>query len=193
MPFPPTSRSPSRSGRDRGVPWPRRLFPRLGAGIPGSRSFFWLSLGVLAIASLSATWSILSLAQGSRLLAQWLPEVWHMPLAATGALGWTLVLAVVFSLPFMGRRSMAQRALGSDVLSFAAAIVGAFVVVVLLAWIETTAHLLVLMAAETLAKLELRTRGIKRWAMFVWLALAGSGGVLAAVGLFWAWAEHPTP
>ncbi|GAB4343017.1 MAG: hypothetical protein Fur0042_05700 [Cyanophyceae cyanobacterium] len=167
--------------------------PRLGAGIPGSRSFFWLSLGVLAIASLSATWSILSVVQRSHLLARWLPEVWHIPLAAAASLGWTLVLAVIFSLPFMGRRSVTQRALSSDVLSFAAAIAGAFVVVVLLVWIETTAHLLVLMAAETLAKLELRTRGIKRWSMFVWLALAGSGGVLAAVGLFWVWAEHPTP
>ncbi|MCG9886350.1 MAG: hypothetical protein MH825_12410 [Cyanobacteria bacterium] len=192
MPFPPTSR-PSPSGRDRGVPWFRRLLPRLGAGIPGSRSFFWLSLGVLAIASLSATWSILSVAQRSQLLAQGLPEAWRIPLAAAASLGLTLVLAVIFSLPFMGRRSVTQRALGSDVLSFATAIVGAFVVVLLLVWIETTAHLLVLMAAETLAKLELRTRGIKRWSMFVWLALAGSGGTLAATILFLRWSVPAIP
>lgn len=187
MPFPPTSRPPRPPGAplDRPSNPPRR--PRLGASIPGSRSFFWLSLGVLSLASLSATWSILSVAQDNPQL----PDPLRLPLATLAALVLTLIFAAIFSRPFMGRRSVTHRALSSDVLSFATAIVGAFIIVLLLVWIETTAHLLVLVAAETLAKLELRTRGIKRWSMFVWLALAGGSGVLAAVSLFWVWAAHP--
>ena len=178
MPFPPISSAPRRDRH------PIDPSPAI------DRNFFWLSLLLLATSHGSATWPILLRSNEIPLAA--VSESWRTVAMAAIALGASLTLAAAFSLPFLTERTVSRRILGSDLRSFATAILGALLAVLLLAWIETTVFVFVPLAASALTKLELRARGIRRWLMFFWLAVAGSLGVVVATVLFFLW-HHVSP
>lgn len=85
--------------------------------------------------------------------------------------------------PFKLIRGFYATILKSDIKSFFAIIIGAFLIVVILNWIEVTTRILVLLSAGALARLDLQTRSYTQWQAFrilVVFSLIGFGiGVIA--------------
>lgn len=131
----------------------------------------WLSLSLLFLAFFTFGWIALesTLAQNS---------------LATGvaiAAGAAIILAATFSVSLRSGQALLSQFAQTDARSFLTVIFGAFVGVVLLSWIEVTTYIVVLFAAEALAKLELRTTGVRPRRAFGLTALVGLLGVLAAI------------
>lgn len=124
----------------------------------------------LPVLALTALW-LLYLALGWSLAAatsDW--QVWS--LAACGI----VLLALAFAAPSSLLRAALSSMLQSDARAFVAVVVGAFAVVVALAWLRHFARLVVLLAAGALARLELQTADYGDWSAFAILAIASLSG-----------------
>lgn len=100
----------------------------------------------------------------------------------TGAID-VVLIALSLIAPFKLVQDFYDTILKSDIRSFLAVIIGAFLVVVIINWIEVTVRILVLLSAGALARLDLQTRGYSQWQAFgilVFFSLIGFAlGVIA--------------
>lgn len=94
-----------------------------------------------------------------------------------------VLIALSLMAPFTVIRTFYATILKSNVKSFFAVIIGAFLVVVILNWIEVSARLMLLFSAGALARLDLQTRSYSQWQAFgilVFFSLIGFAiGVIA--------------
>jgi len=67
--------------------------------------------------------------------------------------------------------------------SFGVAIMAAFVVVIVLARLDITTDVLLVLAAEFLAKMELRVTGRSRWQSFWQMLAASTAGIGVAIAI----------
>lgn len=137
------------------------------------RSHASLSLFILALVYLALCWVAL--------LA--VPQPPSLPLVGAGAWLLAIALAALFTLqipfPNLGRLKWLQTATQS----FGVAIVAAFAVVVILARLDITTDVLLLLTAEFLAKVELRVTGRSRWESFWQMLAASTVGIGAAIAI----------
>ncbi|MGC1396786.1 MAG: hypothetical protein WA828_21195 [Coleofasciculaceae cyanobacterium] len=98
-----------------------------------------------------------------------------------------LILALSLAAPFKLIQKFYTGWLKSDTRAFLAVIFGAFLAVMILYWIETFAHILVLLSAGALVRLDLQTMGYSKWQSFgilVFVSLIGFGlGVILKFNL----------
>jgi len=101
------------------------------------------------------------------------------------AVAWLLAiaLAALFTLkipfPDLSRMKWLQTATKS----FGVAIMAAFVVVIVLARLDITTDVLLVLAAEFLAKMELRVTGRSRWQSFWQMLAASTAGIGVAIAI----------
>lgn len=89
-----------------------------------------------------------------------------------------LLLALSLAAPFRPIQNFYTSWMKSDTKAFFAVIFGAFFAVVILHWIDVFAHILVLLSAGALVRLDLQTAGYSRWQAFgvlVFVSLLGFG------------------
>ncbi|MEM9770721.1 MAG: hypothetical protein AAF889_03820 [Cyanobacteria bacterium P01_D01_bin.73] len=133
-----------------------------------------LSLGVLWLAFFCVAWGVVYRVEAvERLLL----------LAGSGS-AIALTISMLFIVPLGSHRPLTQL-LKNDVRSFATAVVGAFILVLLLAWLDFTLSGLTLLVASLLAKLELRIVGIRSWRAFWLIGPVSCLAVLCAVAARW--------
>ena len=141
-----------------------------------------LSLGILWLTFYSVTWSTIHrIDDGPTLLTITILE-----------LGIALGISALFSVSLRSRRPLTAL-LQNDVRSFATAVVGAFVGVLLLAWLEITLTGITLVVASSLAKVELRIAGIRTWRAFVLTGAVSCIAVLCAAATRWGWLQFSMP
>ncbi|MEM6502638.1 MAG: hypothetical protein AAF685_12460 [Cyanobacteria bacterium P01_C01_bin.89] len=141
-----------------------------------------LSLGILWLAFFCVAWGVLYRVETVERL------LW----VAGAGVAIALTISMLFSVPLRSQQPLTQL-LKNDVRSFATAVFGAFVLVVLLAWLDFTLSGLTLLVASMLAKVELRIAGIRSWRAF-WLTGAVScGAVVCAVGARWGVLQASAP
>lgn len=83
-----------------------------------------------------------------------------------------LLLALSLAAPFKLIQNFYTSWMKSDIKAFFAVIFGAFLAVVILHWIDTFAHILILLCAGALVRLDLQTAGYNKWQSFGVLVLA---------------------
>ena len=134
----------------------------------------WLSLSILWLAFFCITWNVVHpVHDTSRLVI------------ATGAkLVVALVISALYSVSWRSHQPL-NHLLKNDMRSFATAVIGAFVAVLLLAWMEFTLAGLTLLVASSLAKVELRIAGIRTWRSFAVTGVVSCLAVLCAAGTHW--------
>ncbi|MFG3819137.1 hypothetical protein [Limnothrix redekei] len=132
-----------------------------------------LSLFILALVYLALSWVAL--------LA--VPQPPSLAEVAGVALLVAVALAALFTLklpwPELGRFSWFQTATKS----FGGAILAAMGVVIVLSRLDITTDVMLLLAAEFLAKVELRVAGRSRWQSFWQMLAASAVGIGSAIGL----------
>lgn len=84
--------------------------------------------------------------------------------------GYIVLIALALAAPLTLIQSFFGSWLQSDTKAFISVIVGAFVSVVILCWIEIFVRILVLLSAGALARLDLQTSGYSEWQSFWVLA-----------------------
>ena len=132
-----------------------------------------LSLGLLSITYACLSW---------RFLVAAVTDSRSLITNGLLALILTVVVAGLFSMRIQPRHtSVTRQIIGTDVRSFLFSIVGAFLTVLMFAWLELTTYALVLVVAQGLAKFELKLSGRNRWQMFILMTSASGGGVVVAV------------
>lgn len=93
-----------------------------------------------------------------------------------------LLIALALTAPFTLVKTFYTNWLKSDTSAFLSVIVGAFVAVLIVTWIEAFVHILVLFSASALVRLDLQTSGYNEWQCFsilVIISLTGFGlGIL---------------
>jgi uncharacterized membrane protein len=93
-----------------------------------------------------------------------------------------LLIAVALTAPFRLIQTCYTSWLKSDTRAFASVIVGAFVAVVIITWIDVFVRILVLLSAGALVRLDLQTGGYSKWQAFVILiSLSLTGFGLGAI------------
>ena len=134
----------------------------------------WLSLSILWLAFFCITWNVVyPVHDPTRLVTVTVVE-----------LGVALVISALYSVSWRSHQPL-NHLLKDDMRSFATAVIGAFVAVLLLAWIEFTLAGLTLLVASSLAKVELRIAGIRTWRSFVVTGAVSCLAVLCAAGTHW--------
>ena len=129
-----------------------------------SKKLPWVSLTLLLV-----TYSILG----------WLLATVHRPpwviwlLAGVGAL--LIAGAMTSALPVV--TDILAFTLKSDARAFLVVSVVAFLVVVIISWISAFAHALLVMSAESLARLDLQTYGFNQWQAFWILSIVSLLGL----------------
>lgn len=93
-----------------------------------------------------------------------------------------LLIALALTAPFRLIQSFYTSWLKSDSRAFVSVIVGAFVAVVFLHWIEIFIRIMVLISASALVRLDLQTRGVSKWQAFGILVVVPLIGF--ALGIF---------
>lgn len=112
---------------------------------------------------------------------------WFLHSANINWLAWfavasfSLVEALLLTTFSGGLRLIVRSWLESDVGYFTVVILGAFLMAVALVWIKVFSYILVVVAAELLARLELQNVGYHRWRAFFILTSVSFAGL--AVGL----------
>lgn len=97
-----------------------------------------------------------------------------------------LLLAIALSFPLKDIKALIMRWFSSDAGAFISIILGAFVAVVVVAWLHLFATCLVLISAGALARLDLQIYGWKNWRSFAVLATISLTGVgLGGAIEFW--------
>jgi hypothetical protein len=89
-----------------------------------------------------------------------------------------LLLALSLAAPFKLIQNFYTSWMKSDTKAFFAVIFGAFFAVVILHWVDVFAHILVLLSAGALVRLDLQTAGYTKWQAFgvlVFVSLVGFG------------------
>lgn len=89
-----------------------------------------------------------------------------------------LLIALALAAPFTLMKTFYTSWLKSDTRAFLSVIVGAFVAVLIVTWIEVFVRILVLLSAGALVRLDLQTAGYNEWQCFsiiVIISLAGFG------------------
>jgi hypothetical protein len=98
-----------------------------------------------------------------------------------------LLLALSLAAPFQGIQNFYTSWMKSDTKAFFAVILGAFMAVVILRWIEVFLRIVVLLSAGALVRLDLQTAGYSKWQSFAILlvvSLMGFGlGVVLRLNL----------
>lgn len=98
-----------------------------------------------------------------------------------------LILALSLAAPFKLIQNFYTSWMKSDTTAFFAVIFGAFLAVVILHWIDTFAHILVLLSAGAIVRLDLQTMGYGKWQSFgilVFVSVIGFGlGVILKLNL----------
>jgi hypothetical protein len=93
-----------------------------------------------------------------------------------------LLIALALTAPFTLVKTFYTSWLKSDTRAFLSVIVGAFVAVLIVTWIEVFVRILVLLSAGALVRLDLQTSGYNEWQCFsilVIISLTGFGlGIL---------------
>jgi hypothetical protein len=89
---------------------------------------------------------------------------------------YSLLIALALTAPLAVIRSFFGSWLQSDTRAFISVVVGAFVAVVLLCWLEVVIRILVLLSAAALVRLDLQTAGYGEWQAFGILAIASITG-----------------
>ncbi len=101
--------------------------------------------------------------------------------------GIILLLALSLTAPFKVIQNFYTSWMKSDTKAFFAVIIGAFMSVVILRWIEVFLRILVLLSAGALVRLDLQTAGYTKWQSFgtlVFVSLIGFGlGVVLRLNL----------
>jgi hypothetical protein len=85
-----------------------------------------------------------------------------------------LLIALALSAPFTLMKNFYSSWLKSDTRAFISVIVGAFLSVIIIRWIEVFLRIMVLISAGALVRLDLQTGGYSKWQSF---------GILTAVSL----------
>ena len=89
-----------------------------------------------------------------------------------------LLIALALAAPFTLMKTFYTSWLKSDTRAFLSVIVGAFVAVLIVTWIEVFVRVLVLLSAGALVRLDLQTAGYNEWQCFsiiVIISLTGFG------------------
>lgn len=89
-----------------------------------------------------------------------------------------LLIALTLAAPFKLIQNLYTSWMKSDTKAFFAVILGAFLAVVILHWIDVSAHILLLLSAGALVRLDLQTTGYSKWQAFgvlVFVSLVGFG------------------
>jgi len=137
------------------------------------RSHAGLSLLILALVYLALCWvALLSVPQPPSLL-----------MVAAGSWLLAIALSALFTLeipfPDLSRMKWLQTATKS----FGVAILAAFAVVIILARLDITTDMLLVLTAEFLAKIELRVTGRSRWQSFWQMLAASTAGIGVAIAI----------
>ncbi len=150
--------TPPQANRSQTSPTPRRKLPSASLG------FLVLTYSVLG-------WTIADFGQPA-----WL---WWLLSILLG-----LGLSLLLSLPLSYWR-VPMRWFRSEMVSFLSVFVGAFTVVLLLAWIHVLMVVLLLLSAMTLARLDLLTARFPRWQSGLILAATSQIGLASGWMLHW--------
>jgi len=98
-----------------------------------------------------------------------------------------LLLALSLAAPFKIIQKFYTSWMKSDAKAFFAVIFGAFLAVVILHWIDTFAHILVLLSVGAIVRLDLQTMGYSKWQSFgilVFVSVIGFGlGIILKLNL----------
>ena len=98
-----------------------------------------------------------------------------------------LLLALSLAAPFKIIQKFYTSWMKSDTKAFFAVIFGAFLAVVILHWIDTFAHILVLLSVGAIVRLDLQTMGYGKWQSFgilVFVSVIGFGlGIILKLNL----------
>ncbi|NJL00666.1 MAG: hypothetical protein HC838_01040 [Spirulinaceae cyanobacterium RM2_2_10] len=128
-----------------------------------SVTILWLIYTVLGWLSAAAT-------------SRW--QVWSLAACAI------VLLALAFTAPSSLVRTALASILRSDARAFVAVVVIAFAAVLALTWLRYFAHLLVVLAAGALARLELQAAEYGEWPAFAVLAIASLSGFSSGLLLY---------
>ncbi|MBW4648587.1 MAG: hypothetical protein KME06_07780 [Kastovskya adunca ATA6-11-RM4] len=89
---------------------------------------------------------------------------------------YVLLIASALTAPLTLMKSVFGAWLESDTRAFLSIVVGALISVIILNWFEVFMRILVLIAASTLARLDMQTAGYKEWPAFWVLAIVSIAG-----------------
>ncbi len=101
---------------------------------------------------------------------------------------YTLLISSALTAPWALLKGVYASFLQSDSRAFASVIIGAFVAVIFIKWIDVFVRILVLISASALARLDLQTAGYSKWqAFWILLIVSLSGFGLGVLGKLWDW------
>jgi len=101
---------------------------------------------------------------------------------------YTLLIASAMTAPWALLKGFYGSFLGSDSRAFVSVIVGAFVAVIFLKWIEIFLRILVLISASALARLDLQTTGYSKWqAFWILVVVSITGFAIGVLAKLWDW------
>jgi hypothetical protein len=101
---------------------------------------------------------------------------------------YTLLITSAMTAPWELIKGFYANFLQSDSRAFVSVIVGAFVAVVIMHWIEVFVRILVLISASALARLDLQTANYSKWQAFGILLVVSLGGFgLGILAKLWDW------
>ncbi|MGB3516520.1 MAG: hypothetical protein WBA43_08690 [Elainellaceae cyanobacterium] len=129
----------------------------------------WLALGLLLLAYTTFSWFLYAA-----------HVTW---LAWAAVLVFTLAEALLLTTFSKGVRALIRSWLTSDVGYFTTIICAAFLVVIALVWVRIFSYVVMVLAAELLARLELQQWQQSRWRSFVILSLVSFTGLGLGLGI----------
>lgn len=101
---------------------------------------------------------------------------------------YTLLITSAMTAPWELLKGFYGNFLQSDSRAFVSVIVGAFVAVVIMHWIEVFFRILVLISASALARLDLQTESYSKWQAFgILLVVSLTGFGLGILAKLWDW------
>jgi hypothetical protein len=134
----------------------------------------WVSLTLLFVSYFTFGWKLSEFDVPAH-------QTWFVALASI------LVLDIVLSFPMRKTKALIRRWFSSDIGAFLSIIAGAFVAVVVFAWMHLFATSLLLISAGALARLDIQISGWKNWRAFAVLATISLTGVgLGGAIEFWS-------
>lgn len=138
------------------------------------KKFPWLSIGLLLFAYCNMGWVLQASA-----------SPWWVWLLVTVSL---LIVIEVLAFPVSLFRHLFSKWISSDTKAFFASIILAFLSVVFMTWINISARVLLLVAAATLARLDLQTAAISEFKAFFILSVFSFSGL--GLGAMANWSVH---
>lgn len=133
------------------------------------QSRYWLSFSLFIATYINLGWMLS--AEGST----WM---WFV------GIGITFVLAEAVASPWSLVRSVSTRWLKSDIRGFLTALIGAFIAVVCLTWLSVSSHIILLVAAGLLLRIDAQMAGLRD--IQALLLLLGTSSIGLGVG----WLAH---